>query len=359
MSRPHARRWRNHRTSAFAVRCAILFVLHPLGSRVALADTNSDTERAQRLFDEGRALMKQKKFAQACDKLRESQNLDPGGGTLLNLGICHRYEGRTATAYVVLTQALALARERHRQDRVATAERHLNELANVISRLTIRLSQGLAANEVEIRIDDALLSVDALDQAIPIDPGVHEVQASQKGKIPWSTRITIAPVADERVVEIPLLEPEPVAIPEPPEPTPPPLTLRIPPPTYGAPLAASPRGGDSTGGARWLGYSLAGVGVTALGVGSYFGIRALVLRGRSDKHFDGRYCTTQSCVDDWNSAKTASGIANVAIAVGVVSVGAGAYLLLRPAHAGAPRRAVSFDAQLGAGGVWAAASGAF
>jgi tetratricopeptide (TPR) repeat protein len=303
--------------------------------------------------------MKQKKFAQACDKLRESQNLDPGGGTLLNLGICYRYEGRTATAYTVLTQALALAREHARADRVATAERHLGELTNILSRLTIHLADGVDAAQIEIRVDDAVFARETLDQAFAIDPGVHEVQASQKGSITWSTRITVAPVADDRFVEIPVLEPE-APPPIQPEAKPAPLVVPPPPPLEPRPRPELlPKPSEPTHNTRWLGYSLGGLGVAALGVGSYFGIRALVLRARSDKHFDGRYCTVQTCVDDWNSAKTASGVSNVAFVVGAVSLGAGGYFLLRPLPIEAPRRSVTIGARLGANGIWAAATGDF
>jgi hypothetical protein len=101
------------------------------------------------------------------------------------------------------------------------------------------------------------------------------------------------------------------------------------------------------------------LGAAAVSVGSYFGIRALVLRARSDKHFDGRYCTEQSCVDDWNSAKTASSISNVAFVVGAVSLGAGGYFLLRPSPVETPRRPVTVGAQLSTSGIWASATGEF
>ena len=56
-----------------------------LSPGLAFAQSASDKAQAQALFDDGRHLMEQGKFAEACRKLEGSQKLDPGAGTLLNL----------------------------------------------------------------------------------------------------------------------------------------------------------------------------------------------------------------------------------------------------------------------------------
>ena len=54
--------------------------------------------QAQVLFDAGKALMAQKRFSEACPQLEQSQRIQPGGGTLMFLALCHEGEGKTATA---------------------------------------------------------------------------------------------------------------------------------------------------------------------------------------------------------------------------------------------------------------------
>src|SRR5205823_10205853 len=67
--------------------------------------TAADKSLATQLFKEGRTLVDQGKVAEGCRKLEESHRLDPGGGTLLNVALCHEKEGRSATAWAEFTEA--------------------------------------------------------------------------------------------------------------------------------------------------------------------------------------------------------------------------------------------------------------
>src|SRR5580765_1857550 len=80
-------------------------------SGLALAEpSDADRTLAAALFREGKALMDKGDFAPACAKLEESQRLDPGGGTILNLALCHEKEGRFARSWSEFTEAVTVAR---------------------------------------------------------------------------------------------------------------------------------------------------------------------------------------------------------------------------------------------------------
>jgi hypothetical protein len=287
----------------------------------AAGDAPTNGERAQALFDEARELMKDGKYAEACPKLDESQTLDPGGGTLLNLGICRLHEGRTATAHAVLSDALSQARAAGRADRVATAERHLAELAPTLSRIVVRVSGEAPPPDLAIAIDGKLLAPNELGVALEYDPGPHAVRASRPGHVPREFELVLGPKADVQTIDVPPLSPEmaPPALP----PVPAPAAPREP-----AAANTAEREQPEQTSSNWLGYTLVGAGGAAIAAGAYFGLRAVSLKASSDEYYKDGNCTRQSCVDDWDDAKTAAAISNVGIGLGVASLGVGVYLLM-------------------------------
>src|SRR5215472_1302913 len=64
---------------------------------------------AQALFEEGKRLMSEGKYREACAKLADSERLDPGAGTLLNLAACYEKNAQTASAWSTYVEAVTLA----------------------------------------------------------------------------------------------------------------------------------------------------------------------------------------------------------------------------------------------------------
>jgi hypothetical protein len=174
--------------------------------RVAAADPSpSDQAAAQALFDEGRQFMAAEDYAHACPKFAESERLDPGGGTLLNLALCHEAEGKTASAWTEFNESLSRAIRDGRPEREARARERIAALAPKLSRLTVGVAAGAPA-DLQITLDGSPWSPAMRGVAVPVDPGPHVITARASSRRPWSTTITVRRDADAVTVLVPVLE---------------------------------------------------------------------------------------------------------------------------------------------------------
>lgn len=161
--------------------------------------------RAQALFDEGRALLEGGHFAEACPKLAESQALDPGGGTLLNLALCHEKEGKLGSAWSEFQESLLQAQREQRKDREPIARAHLAGLLGRVPHLTVTVPPSSEAPGLEVRLDGAVLGRAAWGAAQGIDSGVHRVDVAAPGHAPMVMVVTVRGEGDDVRLEVPKL----------------------------------------------------------------------------------------------------------------------------------------------------------
>jgi hypothetical protein len=281
----------------------------------ALAEpTSADKSLATQLFKEGRTLVDQGKYAEGCRKLEESQRLDPGGGTLLNLALCHEKEGRSATAWAEFTEALGIARKDDRPQRAEIAQQHITAIEPTLSRLTLQVPPASDLPDLEIKRDGTAVRRAAWGTAMPIDPGDHVIEAFALGKLPWRQTVTVGGNAETKTLSVPPLDHAPVA----------------------QKPAAAPVGGSGQmpttfvevrkpiGAATWVAY---GIGAAGIGVGTYFGIRALSEQNTADANCPQDRCNSQGASANTDAIKFAN-ISTVGFGVGVLGVGLGTFLLL-------------------------------
>jgi serine/threonine-protein kinase len=257
----------SHRARSRLASLALLVAVSTAPARALCDPTPDQRLTATSLFDDARKLMAAKDFVQACPKLEESQRLDPGLGTLLNLAECQAQLGKTATAWANFLEAAYQAKAQNQTKREMAARARAATLEPKLSRLTIKavLTSGVA---IEIKRDGNVVSPSTVGTAIPLDPGVHTISASAPGKQPWSTTITVTTEPRSFEVGIPQLDeatpvpppdrkpppPPPPEVPKPaPEVTPPPPLPPPPPPPPDTSNAAGPRA--------------AGIALTLLGAG--------------------------------------------------------------------------------------------
>jgi len=263
------------RVPARAVGAALL--LAALGSAAsAHAETSADDKAvATALFQEGRALMVEGRIPEACLKLEESQRLDPGGGTILNLALCHEQERKLALSWSEFKEALAFARRDHRADREAAALEHVAKLEPRLSRLTVVVPEAARVAGMRIERDGRELGEASWSLAIPVDGAEHVVRATAPGRLPYATTVALGAEGGAATVEIPLLVPAPAA---------PPLAPAVSPaaPSLVATVPVEDAGAGSRGARRTAGWIAGAAGLVQLGAAGYFGVRAFQLHPGDD-----------------------------------------------------------------------------
>jgi len=291
----------------------------------AWAQTTPNATAAQALFDEGKASMKAGRYDEACPKLEESQRLDPGGGTLVALGLCYEAQGRTASAWSEWNLALSSARSERRADREKLALDHIHDLEPRLARL--RLTVTSAVTGTELRRDGVVVDPALWGTALPVDPGEHRFEARAPGKKPWQGVVVVRPEPSTVDFTVPRLEDEPAAPPpvvRPPAPAPAPPAAPV---TPGPPPAAStapraqpppPPEASSPSTARQLSYVAGGAGVVSLVLGTVFAASA------SSKWNDARHqcpddrCTSPGAVSEGTDAGNAADLSTDFFVVGGV-----------------------------------------
>jgi hypothetical protein len=252
----------NRRTLAVVVTALVL-----TSAGTARAQAAQDKAAAEVLFEEGKELMHQKKFGLACPKFLESNRLDAGLGTILWLADCYEKNGQTASAWGQFREAAEIAARQH-DPREKVAHARAVRLERTLAKMTIIVGAGTAVPGLEVTRDGDKIGQPSWGEEVPVDPGPHKIAVTAPHKKPWESIVNVSPGARNIDVPVPPLEdaPEPIA------PPPPPLVATQTPDVEGE--HPPPRSGG--GAQKVVGGSVLALGIIGVGLGTYFGIRALL-----------------------------------------------------------------------------------
>ncbi len=173
-----------------------------IGTTLAHADP-----AAEKLFQDGRALMKEGKYDDACDAFRRSQEIEPRAGTLLNLGDCEEKRGHIATAWDVFTQARTLAKQARDKTKSDAAEQRIKPLAKKLPYLTVK-SPPTKPDGFAVKREGKDVLAAELDREVPIDPGNYAFEVSAPGYVTWTGSVAVV-AGKKATIEIPPLSPAP------------------------------------------------------------------------------------------------------------------------------------------------------
>lgn len=252
-------------------RCALVLATLAIATATGPASAQEETARtssaAQALFDEAKTLVTQQRWAEACPKLAQSQQLEPRPTTLFRLGECYEHIGKTASARNAYLSAASGAAATGQTKRADFARERAKALEPSVPLLVISVYQKDATvfRDGE-RVDNA-----AWGTKVPVDPGDHVVSAESPGRQSFVANVSVQP-ATTTVITVPPMPPMPpagVAL-EGGSPSPP--ASATPGAAPAEKVEKTPKPTADNPGLRKLGIIMGGVGVAALGsgVGVYF-----------------------------------------------------------------------------------------
>jgi hypothetical protein len=313
-----------------ALFCGALAVVG-MGARAAAAEPSSsgNSVAAQALFDEAKRLMQQGDAASACPKFEESQRLEPGVGTKLNLANCYERIGRTASAWILFLEVESDTKRNGQTERQTMAHNRASALQPKLSRVTIDVPQPNRVEGLSVERDGVEVGAAQWGLSIPVDPGSHTIQAHAPGKKDWQTTITVPADASTQAVSVPLLENAPIAE-----------------------TSATPNASHSSSGKpashvqRNASYVALGIGGAGVIIGSIFGLRAVSKNNQSNTaDCQGNDCLRGSAgAQDRTDARSAGNISTVAFAIGGAAVATGLVLFFTE-----PKKEAPSSGQISAG----------
>jgi len=300
------------------------------------AFAQNDKAAAEALFDDAKKLMEAKRYPEACKKFADSQKLDPGVGTLLNLGRCYKENGQTASAWSTYREAASQARAESQADREELARAEAAAMEPRLTKLVIEVNPDTAAIAgLEIKRDGAAVPQGLWGVPSPVDPGVRSIDVSAPGKKPLHLEARTEGAGTVARVVIPPLEAAP--------------TAAAPVAALGPATAAAPVDQGATPAAdpgktqRIVGYVLGGTGIAAVGVGTWLLLYANAQDEVGDKS------DTQERQDRYhNGATTSRTVAFVTMGSGAALLVGGIVLVVTAPHA-PTKTAIRFVPEIGAG----------
>lgn len=326
---------------------ATLVVASLSGQTLAQPRDPADLALAETLFREAKELIDQGNFKAACPKLAESHRLDPAGGTVLLLGVCYEGARQWASAWTSFNDALALAIKDGRKDREQRARDRIAAIEPQLARVTLVLSAELSATPgLRILRDGKELPKAAWSSVFPLDPGPHRFEAQADGYKGALVELSLGyegarnsvqfPAKLEKLASLPAASAS-VSAPAAPAPTAPASSSQA-----ARPLAL-PEDNQTR---RTLAYGLGAVGVVGLGIGAFFGVRAMSRFSDANDLCPDLKCSKPEAVERSKQAHSDAISSNIGFGVGLLGLGAGVTLLLlsRPEPASASRGALRVGA---------------
>jgi hypothetical protein len=298
----------------------------------ALGADAAPGEEAKRAFSAGVILLKDPdgaKYDDALVQFNKAYRLSGSWKALGNVGLCSMKLERDGEAIAAYEKYLAQGGKEVDAEERGQIERDLAALKAQVVQVHIELPQGATrladerANAHGRVLNEYPLGSSSIQ--LGMHPGHHlmTVRLASGSDLRWDVDLAPSTTVSHKFESSAAAEP--------------------------APVSHQP---------RTLGWVLGGVGVVGIGVGAAFGLKTFAAKSDSDG-----YCTGNSCrqpgLDLRNNASTYATISDVAFAVGIAGLGAGAYFLFLRSPTDKPGTGLAIGSSVASGGAGVALRGGF
>lgn len=183
-----------------------MFVLSAVAHVAAQPDPAppDETSEADRLFAEGRALAKERRYAEACERFARSYAIDPSLGTQLNLADCKEVLGEHREAWRLFVDAAERATRDGDTQRIEFARKRAKTIEARLATIVIRVARP-AVPGLAITVGGRAI-VPAAELRDVVEPGAVEIAASAPGHARFDTIVNVTAGASASV-DVPVLAP--------------------------------------------------------------------------------------------------------------------------------------------------------
>lgn len=164
-----------------------------------------DNAGAAALFAEAGRLINANQPSSACPRYEESLRLLDSINTRYFLADCYERIGRMASAWALFLEVAARGHASRDAAKEAKARERAAAVQPKLSHLTVVVADP-PTPAIEVKRDGTPVGPGQWGVPMPVDPGVHLIQASAPGKRPWTARIEVAPKGPTATITVPALE---------------------------------------------------------------------------------------------------------------------------------------------------------
>jgi tetratricopeptide (TPR) repeat protein len=173
-------------------RITIAFALHACAGLWGVPGEAADSQQlqsARQQFAQAEADEDANRWSEALDKFRRILDIKRTAGIQYHVALCEEHLGQLLSALADYRTADGAAHSENAQDVLNLVGKKLADLDARIPRLTVHLVPEVP--DADVTLDGAALAHSLLGVAMPVDPGVHRVDASAQDRTTSSAEVTM------------------------------------------------------------------------------------------------------------------------------------------------------------------------